>query len=101
MNDEPATQGDEYCALLLAACDDALVAGEPSTLLENAEVAPALRQRLGRALGSGRLLRGSFHQGQSVTSAGAPLPWTTLGRFQIRRELGRGAYGIVYLAFDP
>ena len=56
MNDEPATQGDEYCALLLAACDDALVAGEPSTLLEDAEVTPELRQRLERALASVRLL---------------------------------------------
>src|SRR6516225_3614333 len=26
---------------------------------------------------------------------------TRLGRFQIRRELGRGAFGVVLLAFDP
>ena len=29
------------------------------------------------------------------------LPWTRLGRFEIRRELGRGSFGIVYLAYDP
>jgi tetratricopeptide (TPR) repeat protein len=101
MIDEPATQGDEYCAVLLAACDDALVAGEPSSILQRAEVSPELRRRLQRAMASVRLLRQSFQQRQSVASTGAPLPWTALGRFEIRRELGRGAYGIVYLAYDP
>jgi tetratricopeptide (TPR) repeat protein/tRNA A-37 threonylcarbamoyl transferase component Bud32 len=101
MIDEPATQGDEYCAVLLAACDDALVAGEPSSILESAEVPPELRRRLERAMASVRLLRQSFQRRESVTSTNAPLPWTTLGRFEIRRELGRGAYGIVYLAYDP
>src|SRR5260370_110789 len=36
--------------------------------------------------------------------AGTPSPspaFKRLGRFEIRRELGRGAFGIVYLAYDP
>jgi serine/threonine protein kinase len=28
-------------------------------------------------------------------------PWICLGRFPVRRALGRGAFGVVYLAYDP
>jgi eukaryotic-like serine/threonine-protein kinase len=99
MNDELATPVDEYCASLLAACDDALVAGERSHLLQSDDIPPTVRQRLERAIASVRLLRRSFQPRES--SASVQLPWSTLGRFEIRRELGRGAYGIVYLAYDP
>src|SRR5262245_1361631 len=30
-----------------------------------------------------------------------PQPLTSWGRLEIRRELGRGSYGTVYLAWDP
>src|SRR5262249_16982378 len=32
-------------------------------------------------------------------SGGAP--WPRLGRFEIRRELGQGGFGVVFLAYDP
>jgi serine/threonine protein kinase/tetratricopeptide (TPR) repeat protein len=99
MNEEPATPVDEYCALLLAACDDALVAGEPSSVLQSAEMPADVRRRVERAMVSVRFLRRSLHRREA--GANVQLPWSTLGRFQLRRELGRGAYGIVYLAYDP
>jgi WD40 repeat protein len=37
----------------------------------------------------------------TVVEVAADLPFTRLGRFEVRRELGRGACGIVFLAFDP
>jgi serine/threonine protein kinase len=80
--DEPESL-EEQLPLWPAASDEALAAGaEPAALSQTASA--TARQPCG--------------QGREVAPA---VPLTSLGRFQIRRELGRGAFGVVFLAHDP
>jgi serine/threonine protein kinase len=101
MTGEPDTWSDEYCASLLAACEEALAAGEPTAMLTDAVVQPELRRRLERGMASARLLRQVLSRKRMPPDDRAGLPWTKLGRFEIRRELGRGGFAFVYLAYDP
>jgi WD40 repeat protein/tetratricopeptide (TPR) repeat protein len=95
---------EEQFASLVAACDDALAAG--STLAEIAsEVPPELRQRLERGVACMKLLRQALppdHPTPASPTPSAPLPpLSQLGRFELCRELGHGAFGVVWLAHDP
>jgi WD40 repeat protein len=98
-------------AAALAECLDGLdfiQAAAPQLRQSGSEAVSAkLQGRLERGLACLKLLRQVLpEQPDTPTSTDAPTadtapPPSNLGRFQLRRELGHGAFGIVFLAHDP
>src|SRR5262245_8307544 len=95
---------DERYTSLLAVCEAALAAG---STLDEIEVPAELAEDLKRDLACVGLLRQVLPAcGEAFVAAGADSdvdlepPLDRLGHFEIRRELGRGSFGIVYLAYE-
>jgi WD40 repeat protein len=108
---------DESFESLLTDFHEALARGEDeATFLESVpSVTPELRERLITASAFVRQLHSVWHRGDAsstppeagsntflpVFSTQSPPERGRIGRFEILRELGRGATGLVLLAIDP
>jgi WD40 repeat protein/serine/threonine protein kinase len=105
MSGDASTPVDEQFTELLVACDEALAAGTASKVLTDTNAPIDLRSRLERGVACLHLLEQFWSTRPKPDGvAGASLGITSLthlGRFQIRRELGQGSFGRVFLAHDP
>ncbi len=112
MNAEEPHPDDESLLTRLIACDNALAAGTPPQKPSAGETPVELRPRLEGDLACIQVLRKVLPRRSTGATPGMPpsdgapvavpdLPFQELGRFHIRRRLGQGAFGVVFLASDP
>src|SRR5262245_35198948 len=91
---------EDQRAAWLAAYDRGLAGDGPTGNAPGAAVPPDLHPRLERDAAFLRLLEAVWPRHAAAGPQSGSLP-THLGHFEIVRELGRGGFGIVYLARDP
>jgi serine/threonine protein kinase len=96
----------------LATCDEQLAAGAPLSSALDLDAPAELKERLEREVAWCETVRRMWRQAASAPDDSTaetfregvlnpePTP-ENFGRFLVRRELGRGAFGVVSLAYDP
>ena len=98
MNPAEAKASEQDYTALLAAAEEALTTGSTLSLPPPGDFTPEVRHDLEQDLACIDLLRRALPilPPAAATPADGP-SLTSLGRFRILRELGRGTFGIVYL----
>src|SRR3990172_4837385 len=114
MDSSPTNSAEGRLGSLLIAFDEARRDGRDYDASVEAELPGPLREELREIQRCIRLLRGDAATSKETVATrddptpalpagdgSRPPPPARLGRFEIRRQLGAGGGGLVFLAFDP